>query len=88
MSQEALNSVKAKLEQGGYSGLYRSGECGCELSDLAPCGECRADKDGYINGCRPGYKHVDPRSRFNDFAVTDEKEMPTEDEFDSIFASC
>lgn len=88
MSAEVLEAARTKLEQGGYTGLYRPMECGCELSDLAPCGECRADKDGYINECKPGHKHVDPRSRFGDLAITDNKEPPTEEEFDEIFSSC
>lgn len=40
------------LVQSGYDGLLNlDGECGCELSDLAPC-------DQMQEACRPGYKAV------------------------------
>ena len=42
--------VKKYLEDNGYSGLYEeSGECGCELLDLAPCGDM-------MERCHAGYK--------------------------------
>ncbi len=37
------------LSDNGYDGLYFSGECGCEISDLAPCGEMNEK-------CEAGYK--------------------------------
>lgn len=84
-----LESVKAKLKEQGYGGLYYPGECGCGLDDLAPCGECRQEEGKeYINGCEPGYKHVDPRSKFGDWILSVSNEMPTEEEFDRAFSNC
>ena len=41
------------LRKTGFSGLYSTAdECGCEIDDLAPCGEY----DPSI--CKPGYRHV------------------------------
>lgn len=40
--------VRECLKANGYDGLYVAGECACQLSDLAPCGE-RDD------ACKPGY---------------------------------
>lgn len=37
------------LKANGYSGLYNTDACGCELSDLMPCGE-----PGEL--CQAGYK--------------------------------
>lgn len=43
--------VKKYLQDNGFEGLFTPNECGCELSDLYPCGsECVLD-------CEPGYKH-------------------------------
>lgn len=59
----AIDSIKIRLEHGGFTGLYApSGECGCALDDLAPCGNCTKDNAGWINGCVPGHLHHDPRS--------------------------
>lgn len=41
--------TKQYLEDNGYDGL-RNEECGCELSDLAPC------YDGVQGDCGAGYK--------------------------------
>lgn len=42
--------VNEHLKANGYGGLYNwDGECGCEVGDLAPCGELQQD-------CVPGYK--------------------------------
>jgi hypothetical protein len=42
--------IKQYLEENGYDGLYSiDGECGCENSDLFPCGYRPDD-------CTPGYK--------------------------------
>lgn len=37
------------LRQNGFDGLYYPGECGCEINDLAPCGEMTGQ-------CEPGVK--------------------------------
>lgn len=37
------------LEKNGYEGISCEDECGCEISDLFPCGE-------YVGDCTPGYK--------------------------------
>ena len=41
---------KKYLTESGFDGLYCSGECACDLSDLYPC-----DNGPYFE-CRPGYK--------------------------------
>lgn len=60
-----LRDVADRLKSGGYDGLYWGGVftdgCACVLDDLAPCGNVERDDDGYINGCRPGYKHCSTR---------------------------
>lgn len=81
-----LEQIKVKLIAGGYEGLYAPGVCACELSDLAPCGVCENDGN-YINGCKPGYKHLDQRNghiEFGHFIVTSEPEQPTPDQFDCL----
>ena len=45
-----LDIVKEYLKANGYDGLVTD-ECGCQLSDLAPC--CIGES--FIN-CEPGYK--------------------------------
>jgi len=37
------------LTDKGYEGLFALDECGCEVSDLMPCGE-------WVGNCEPGYK--------------------------------
>lgn len=50
----ALAIVEGWLRINGYDGLYNwSGECGCVLGDLQPCG---AD----FSQCKPGYKQPPP----------------------------
>lgn len=45
-----IEIIKAWLTTMGYGGLCSPGnECGCEVSDLAPCGEA-------ANDCEAGYK--------------------------------
>lgn len=42
------------LKDRGYDGLVSvDAECGCELADLVPCGECCC-------GCTPAYRGPDP----------------------------
>lgn len=66
------------LIKNGYNSLMYPGECACSVDDFAPCGECeKADGEEYINGCEPGYKHVDPENKHfwivkaNEVAPTD-----------------
>lgn len=86
---ELLQQVKDKLEAQGYSGLYYPNECGCGIDDLAPCGECGCDPgEDWINGCSPGYKHMDPNAghaEYGDFVVTNSKEPPEADEFAGMY---
>jgi len=81
-----LESIKVKLIQQGYSGLYCDGECGCVVDDLAPCGECEQDDEGWINHCEPGHKHIDPRN--GEFIISPRSTPPTPEEFDRAFANC
>ena len=59
------------LSKNGFEGLFDdSGECGCELSDLMPCGEGGS-------ACEPGYKL--PGNEENDFLIgpkPEHKEAP------------
>lgn len=76
------NIIKIKLEQGGFDGLYVSGECGCLKDDLAPCGSCESDDAGWINGCEPGYRHDDPRpGHVVEWAISGSKIAMTADDF-------
>lgn len=53
-SMRVIEILKAHLETNGFDGLVQpEGECGCELSDLRPCGSDFGD-------CRPAYRHPDP----------------------------
>jgi hypothetical protein len=52
-------ALREWLSLRGYEGLYcEDCECGCELSDLMPCGE------GY-QSCSPGYKKEDGRGEYS-----------------------
>jgi hypothetical protein len=63
---ELRDICKEWLESHGYDGLYDPYECGCELSDLMPCGEPHPD-------CTAGYKSVaDPATGY-DFMIGPEK---------------
>lgn len=44
-----ITIIADHLRSIGADGLVYPGECGCELSDLAPCA-------GRIDECQPGYK--------------------------------
>ena len=49
-NKEVHGIIKSYLEKNGYTGLVSGDfECGCEISDLAPC-------DGPIMSCQAGYK--------------------------------
>ena len=50
---DVLELVKISLKKKGFDGLRRDGECGCDLDDLAPCGEITAH-------CEAGYKVTAP----------------------------
>lgn len=85
-----LKTVAAKLKAHGFSGLYCPNECGCSLQQLAPCGHYRTGKGqgDYLNGCKPGYVHLDPRpghSDFGDYVVTDSPKAPSGDDFDRYY---
>lgn len=50
MKMRVIDIVKKALMDSGYDGLYsESGECACDTSDLAPCGEMGQD-------CVAGFK--------------------------------
>ncbi|WP_306603885.1 hypothetical protein [Azonexus sp.] len=85
MRDNLRQKIKDKLESEGFSGLYVSGECACCTDDLAACGECSQDDgDEYLNGCEPGYKHVDPE-RPGFWVISMHKESPTQERFDTLF---
>lgn len=87
--EATIKMIRDKLEAQGFSGLYCEGECGCGIDDMAPCGECsRENGEEWINGCEPGYKHVDPRSAAGDWVISPRKEPPTPEQFDRAFAAC
>lgn len=81
---DTVDKIKVKLIEEGYGGLYYDGECACEVDDLAPCGECdQSSGDAYINGCDPGYKHVDPKNE-KEWAIGSNKEPPTDEAWERI----
>jgi hypothetical protein len=84
----SIERVIGKLKKNGFSGLYSDKQCGCEIGDLAPCGEFMMGGE-YMNDCRPGYVHKDMRPghvEYGDFVVTDNKEPPEDDAFDGLYA--
>lgn len=77
-----LELIKAQLIEDGFSGLFYSGECACEVDDLAPCGECeKSEGEDYINGCSPGYKFVDPENS-NFWLLMATNEEPSDDQWE------
>jgi len=77
--------IKLKLEQGGFDGLYAPGVCACLKEDLAPCGSLELDDSGWINECRPGFRHNDLRpGHESEWAVSDSKTPMTGEDFDGI----
>ncbi len=48
---DGVQMIKSYLESNGFDGLYTD-ECGCELSDLMPCG------GDFAVHCQAGYKTV------------------------------
>lgn len=67
-----IEIVRTSLTDGGFGGLVSpGGECGCELTELAPC-------QSNFSLCQPGYKHSDPRPDHpNGWAIWNQKETPT-----------
>lgn len=69
---------RTALEEAGFDGLYcvAGDPCGCENSDLAPCGE------GPSLECKPGYKHLNPLpGHENEWAIFSSKIPPREDDW-------
>lgn len=88
--EATIAEVRRSLETNGFTGLYSpDGRCGCSIDQLAPCGTCSREGDEqYINGCDPGYKHLDPRPGHienADYVITSDKTPPEEDEFDNFY---
>jgi hypothetical protein len=54
------------LRDNGYDGLYHESDCGCELSNLAPCESCCLE-------CTPGHKIIDPNGSCGDFLIVPHK---------------
>lgn len=59
-----IEIVKKHLVENGFDGLQNDAECGCELSDLVPCGND-------FSMCTPGYKH--PGNGDFDFVISAER---------------
>ena len=52
--------IQSWLMQNGYTGLFYSGECACEIDDLFPCGEIeRYCEAGYKVDCTENCNHDD-----------------------------
>lgn len=66
MTKTIIEIVADHLRANGFDGLVADGECGCELSDLQPCGESFAQ-------CKPGYKVPDPNGEPGDWLITTKK---------------
>lgn len=88
MPSEIIATTSQKLSANGFEGLFWAGECACELADLAPCGNatCGGKDDGdYINGCLPGYKHIDPRpDRGGHWCIGSKKEPLTIEDWEQM----
>lgn len=52
--------VAEGLNSNGYDGLYYDGECSCQISNLATCGE-------FNSSCTAGYKVVAPKGVDSDY---------------------
>jgi len=69
------------LEEAGFDGMCcgAGDPCGCENSDLAPCGE------GPTSECKPGYKHHLPvKGREQEWAIWSDKKPKTAKDFFEI----
>lgn len=64
-----IQMVRLHLQANSFDGLVNQDiECGCELGDLAPCGE--------IGGsCQAGYKHINPE-KSNDWTISPSLDAP------------
>ena len=79
----SADELRAQLEAARFTGLYVPGECACELQHLAPCGLMeRVPGEPFVNGCRGGYCHPDPRrSSGSSWVVWDKPQPPTDEEW-------
>lgn len=67
---KVIEIVREHLRAGGFDGLVQvDAECGCELDDLQPCGECFAS-------CEPGFRGANTDQQFspNEWAMYRTKE--------------
>ena len=65
MTPTAIEIIKHYLIDNDYDGLVNEPiKCGCELSDLQPCGED-------FSQCKPGRKYKDPDNEFG-FLIIEE----------------
>ena len=83
MSVSPVGLVRVKLIAGGFTGLVAPGACGCEISDLAPCGDSELSGNGYINGCKPGFKHADPKGNAANWIVSTSADAPSDEQFEA-----
>lgn len=68
-----ITMVEESLKEKGFGGLFND-ECGCELSDLAPC-------EGMRNDCIAGYKH---HHRSGAFVISTQKAAMTDEQIETI----
>ena len=71
---EVSEIVRKYLAENGFDGLWNPDEgCGCELADLAPCGEMESS-------CCAGYKRPCDCGEGHDYDIGSEKhEAPTDE---------
>ena len=63
---DCLRIIKDYLDTNGFDGLRNEAECGCEISDLVPCGND-------FSMCTPGYKVASPKGDEYDFYICQSK---------------
>ena len=67
--RKTIDGLKSYMTKHGYTGLFVPGECGCEISDIAPCGEDFSECElGYVIDCAP----EEEKEGYN-FMVTNKK---------------
>lgn len=67
-----IEILKQHLVDNGFDGLVNGDlECGCELSDLQPCGE-------RFDDCKPAYKYRDPLNE-GEFLFCEEKQEESQE---------
>lgn len=71
-----IDLVQIGLKQGGFDGLYNADLCGCEVGDLAPCGEIQHE-------CTAGYKHVHSKNA-GGFVICPQKEKLSDEEIEAL----